>query len=242
MPPATAKRLARDIPPLRAPHAPPDEVIARDLLAGADRSSDAEARIDARARRLVGAIRARPGGLGGVEDFLHAYSLTTKEGLALMVLAEALLRVPDAETADRLIEDKLKAGDWAHHEARSTSLLVSASACTLGVTARVIHPGETPEGIVDTLVKRLGLPAVRAATRQAMRLLGSHFVLGQRIEERAIARQLRIANFSTLLTCWAKALVVARMPKDILSFMLMPLMRLVRPQAMRPCRSALAFP
>ena len=93
------------------------------------------------------------------------------------------MRVPDAETADRLIEDKLKAGDWAHQEARSTSLLVSASAWTLGVTARVIHPGETPEGIVETLVKRLGLPAVRTATRQAVRLLGSHFVLGQTIEE-----------------------------------------------------------
>ena len=104
-----------------------------------------------------------------------------------MVLAEALLRVPDAETADRLIEDKLKAGDWAHHESRSASLLVSASAWTLGLTARVIHPGETPEGIVEALVKRLGLPAVRAATRQAMRLLGSHFVLGQTIQE-ALAR------------------------------------------------------
>jgi len=183
MPPATASRLARDIPPLRAPYAPPDEGIARVLLASANRSPEAEARIDARARRLVAAIRARSGGLGGIEDFLHAYSLSTKEGLALMVLAEALLRVPDAATADRLIEDKLKAGDWAHHEARSTSLLVSASAWTLGVTARVIHPGETPEGIVDTLVKRLGLPAVRTATRQAMRLLGSHFVLGQTIEE-----------------------------------------------------------
>jgi len=183
MPPATASRLARDIPPLRAPYAPPDEGIARVLLASANRSPEVEARIDARARRLVAAIRARSGGLGGIEDFLHAYSLSTKEGLALMVLAEALLRVPDAATADRLIEDKLKAGDWAHHEARSTSLLVSASAWTLGVTARVIHPGETPEGIVDTLVKRLGLPAVRTATRQAMRLLGSHFVLGQTIEE-----------------------------------------------------------
>ena len=104
-----------------------------------------------------------------------------------MVLAEALLRVPDADTADRLIEDKLKAGDWAHHDARSAALLVSASAWTLGITARVIHPGETPEGIVEALVKRLGLPAVRAATRQAMRLLGSHFVLGQTIEE-ALAR------------------------------------------------------
>ncbi|HEX5516077.1 MAG TPA: bifunctional proline dehydrogenase/L-glutamate gamma-semialdehyde dehydrogenase PutA, partial [Pseudolabrys sp.] len=145
--------------------------------------SDAEARIDARTTRLVKAIRARTGGLGGVEDFLHAYALSTKEGLALMVLAEALLRVPDAETADRLIEDKLQAGDWAHHGARSAPLLVSASAWTLGLTVKVIHPGETPEGIVDALIKRLGLPAVRAATRQAMRLLGSHFVLGQTIEE-----------------------------------------------------------
>jgi len=152
-------------------------------LAAADRPGGAEARIDARARRLIEAIRARIGGLGGVEDFLHAYALSTKEGLALMMLAEALLRVPDTETADRLIEDKLKAGDWAHRDARSAALLVSASAWTLGLTARIIHPGETPEGIVASLLKRLGLPAVRAATRQAMRLLGSHFVLGQTIAE-----------------------------------------------------------
>ena len=180
---ATVKKVVRDIPPLRALYAPPDEAIAAELLASAARPADAEARIDARARRLVEAIRARSGGLGGVEDFLHAYALSTKEGLALMVLAEALLRVPDAETADRLIEDKLQAGDWTHHGSRSAPLLVSASAWTLGLTVRVIHPGETPEGIVDALIKRLGLPAVRAATRQAMRLLGSHFVLGQTIEE-----------------------------------------------------------
>jgi RHH-type transcriptional regulator, proline utilization regulon repressor / proline dehydrogenase / delta 1-pyrroline-5-carboxylate dehydrogenase len=183
MPLAKVERPVRDIPPLRAPYAPADEEIARDLLAAAGHPSDAEARIDARATRLVKAIRARTGGLGGVEDFLHAYALSTKEGLALMVLAEALLRVPDPETADRLIEDKLKAGDWMHHDSRSASLLVSASAWTLGLTARVIHPGETPEGIVDTLIRRIGLPAVRAATRQAMRLLGTHFVLGQTIEE-----------------------------------------------------------
>ncbi len=183
MPPAKSDQLARDITPLRAPYAPADETIAISLLASAGRSASAEARIDERTRHLVDAIRARTGGLGGVEDFLHAYALSTKEGLALMVLAEALLRVPDADTADRLIEDKLKAGDWAHHESRSAALLVSASAWTLGLTARVIHPGETPEGIVGALVKRLGLPAVRAATRQAMRLLGSHFVLGQTIDE-----------------------------------------------------------
>ena len=100
-----------------------------------------------------------------------------------MVLAEALLRVPDAATADRLIEDKLATGDWDTAELKSNAFLVSASAWTLGITARIIQPGETPETILDGLLKRLGLPAVRAATRQAMRLLGSHFVLGQTIEE-----------------------------------------------------------
>ena len=156
------------------------------MLAAAPLGDAAEGRIDARARRLVETIRARAGGFGGVEDFLHAYSLSTKEGLALMVLAEALLRVPDPVTADRLIEDKLASGDWSH-AGKSPSLLVSASAWTLGITTRVIHPGETPETILEGLVKRLGQPAVRAATRQAMRLLGSHFVLGQTIEE-ALAR------------------------------------------------------
>ncbi|HEY6992575.1 MAG TPA: bifunctional proline dehydrogenase/L-glutamate gamma-semialdehyde dehydrogenase PutA [Xanthobacteraceae bacterium] len=170
-----------------APYAPPDEVIAASLMAQASRPAEAERRIDGYACHLIEGIRARAGGLGGIEDFLHAYSLSTKEGLALMVLAEALLRVPDAATADRLIEDKLSAGDWSSHHLRSDALLVSASAWTLGVAARVIHPGETPDTILETLVKRLGLPAVRAATRQAMRLLASHFVLGQTIEE-ALAR------------------------------------------------------
>ena len=165
-----------------APFAPPDETLAPALLASASRDAAAEARIDARARRLVESIRSHSGGLGGIEDFLHAYSLSTKEGLALMVLAETLLRVPDAATADRLIEDKLATGDWSKADG-SGALLVSASAWTLGITARVIHPGETPDGIVDSIVKRLGLPTVRVATRQAMRLLGSHFVLGQTIEE-----------------------------------------------------------
>jgi RHH-type proline utilization regulon transcriptional repressor/proline dehydrogenase/delta 1-pyrroline-5-carboxylate dehydrogenase len=166
-----------------APYAPPDEQLATALLAAAARDPAAEGRIDARATRLVAAIRAESGGLGGIEDFLREYSLSTKEGLALMVLAEALLRVPDAATADRLIEDKLSSGDWTHHEVKSRALLVSASAWALGLSARIIQPGETPDNIIESLGKRLGLPALRAATRQAMRLLGSHFVLGQSIEE-----------------------------------------------------------
>src|SRR5689334_15498194 len=96
--------------PLAADYAPPDEKIAAELLAATPRSGRAEQRIDVITSELVMAIRARASGLGGVEDFLHEYSLSTKEGLALMVLAESLLRVPDSATADRLIEDKLGAG------------------------------------------------------------------------------------------------------------------------------------
>jgi RHH-type proline utilization regulon transcriptional repressor/proline dehydrogenase/delta 1-pyrroline-5-carboxylate dehydrogenase len=104
-----------------------------------------------------------------------------------MVLAEALLRVPDSATADRLIEDKLSAGDFSAHKVRSGALLVSASAWALGISARVIGGHETPESTLHELVSRIGRPTVRSATRQAMRLLGSHFVLGQTIEE-ALAR------------------------------------------------------
>jgi RHH-type proline utilization regulon transcriptional repressor/proline dehydrogenase/delta 1-pyrroline-5-carboxylate dehydrogenase len=180
------------LPVFHAPYAPPDEDLAALLLADAVREPDADSRVDARARKMVEAIRAKAGGggigtFGGIDDFLHAYSLSTKEGLALMVLAEALLRVPDAATADRLIEDKLAAGRWRDGELHSAALLVSASAWTLGIAARVIHPGESPDTILDNIVHRLGLPVMRAATRQAMRLLGSHFVLGQTIEE-ALAR------------------------------------------------------
>ena len=175
------------VPPFRAPYAPADEHIAAQFLRSAPLRPEAEARIDARAGALVAAIRARAGGVGGIEDFLHEFSLSTKEGLALMVLAESLLRVPDSATADRLIEDKLSAGDFAGHEVRSPALLVSASAWALGISARVISSHETPETILHGLVSRLGRPAVRTATRQAMRLMGSHFVLGQTIGE-ALAR------------------------------------------------------
>jgi RHH-type transcriptional regulator, proline utilization regulon repressor / proline dehydrogenase / delta 1-pyrroline-5-carboxylate dehydrogenase len=169
--------------PFNPPYAEDDKAIAAQLLAGSRLTPERETRIDRRATRLVEAIRARGGGLGGVEEMLREYALSTKEGLALMVLAEALLRVPDAATADRLIEDKLGQGNFADHEAKSEAFLVSASAWALGITARIIQPGETPEGILRQLTKRLGLPAVRTATRQAMRVMGNHFVLGQTIDE-----------------------------------------------------------
>src|SRR5215469_7874879 len=183
------------LPPFQAPYAPPDEELAAQFLSDAAEDPAAKQRIDARSRLLIGAIRAKIGGLGGVEDFLHAFSLSTKEGLALMVLAEALLRVPDAATADRLIEDKLAAGRWLDGDVKSTALLVSASAWTLGIAAQVIHPGETPETILDNVVRRIGLPAMRAATRQAMRLLASHFIIGRTIAE-ALSRAKAHSQFT----------------------------------------------
>ncbi len=174
-------------PPFSAPYAPDDDAIAADLLRQARLNAEQEVRIDRTATRLIEAIRTNDDPLGGVEDMLREFALSTKEGLALMVLAEALLRVPDARTADQFIEDKLGQGDFIRHETKSSAFLVNASAWALGMSARVIQPGETPQGTIGRLTKRLGAPAVRAATRQAMRLMGSHFVLGETIEA-ALAR------------------------------------------------------
>jgi RHH-type proline utilization regulon transcriptional repressor/proline dehydrogenase/delta 1-pyrroline-5-carboxylate dehydrogenase len=174
-------------PVFDAPYAADDRALAAGLLGAAPLGAGREARIDRTATRLIAAIRARDDRFGGVEDMLREYALSTQEGLALMVLAEALLRVPDAATADAFIEDRLGQGDFVHHETRSSAFLVSASAWALGMSARVIQPGATPDGTIGRLAKRLGVPAVRAATRQAMRLMGSHFVLGETIEA-ALAR------------------------------------------------------
>jgi RHH-type proline utilization regulon transcriptional repressor/proline dehydrogenase/delta 1-pyrroline-5-carboxylate dehydrogenase len=182
-----------------APYAPDDRVMAARLLDSAGLSAAQETRVDRTATRLIGAIRAEDNRLGGVEDMLREFALSTKEGLALMVLAEALLRVPDARTADQFIEDKLGHGDFVHHETKSSAFLVNASAWALGMSARVIQPGETPRGTIGRLTKRLGVPAVRAATRQAMRLMGSHFVLGETIEAalaRAAPRSERAPRYS----------------------------------------------
>ena len=185
--------------PFSATYAPYDLEIAGRLLAATKLSAGQEARIDRTATRLIEAIRGNDDPLGGVEDMLREFALSTKEGLALMVLAEALLRVPDARTADQFIEDKLGQGDFVHHETKSSAFLVNASAWALGMSARVIQPGESPQGTIGRLTKRLGAPAVRAATRQAMRLMGSHFVLGETIEaalSRAQSYQVRASRYS----------------------------------------------
>ena len=194
-------------------------------------SAAQEQRIDRTATRLIDAIRANDDRLGGVEDMLREFALSTKEGLALMVLAEALLRVPDARTADQFIEDKLGQGDFVHHETKSSAFLVNASAWALGMSARVIQPGETPQGTIGRLAKRLGVPAVRAATRQAMRLMGSHFVLGETIEAALARAQPRPrARRAIPSTCSAKA----RAPPPTPSAISIPTPARSRPSAAPP--------
>ncbi len=165
------------------PYAEAEETLVPRLMAGAalaDTVHDKAARV---ASTLIDGIRKKTRGGANLDAFLREYGLSTKEGLALMVMAEALLRVPDALTQDQLIEDKISAGDWVHQEKRSDSMFVAAAAWGLGLTTRVIRPGETPQNTLQNLVKRLGMPTVRMGVRQAMGYLGHQFVLGQTIEE-----------------------------------------------------------
>ena len=138
----------------------------------------------ARAVDLVKRIRsARNPGL--MEVFLSEYGLSTKEGIALMCLAEALLRVPDRATIDELIEDKIAPSEWGTHLGRSSSSLVNASTWALMLTGKVLKEDETP-GLAATLhgaIKRVGEPVIRTAVARAMKELGAQFVLGQDIDE-----------------------------------------------------------
>ena len=133
------------------------------------------------------AARAGRSEPGGVDSFLHEYGLSSREGVLLLCLAEALLRIPDADTADRLIAGTIGSGDWARHLGHSSSLLVNASTYGLMLTGRVIDwgtgDGGNLAGMVQRLIARSGEPVIRNALRQAMRILGGQFVLGQTIEQ-----------------------------------------------------------
>ena len=161
-----------------------DEALAVDALATAAKLTEADrARISTRAAHLVTQIRnsADP---GLMEVFLAEYGLSTDEGIALMCLAEALLRVPDAETMDELIEDKIAPSDWGKHLGHSASSLVNASTWALMLTGRVLDdekPGITRH--LRSAVKRLGEPVIRTAVARAMREMGRQFVLGEDISK-----------------------------------------------------------
>ncbi|MET0271508.1 MAG: bifunctional proline dehydrogenase/L-glutamate gamma-semialdehyde dehydrogenase PutA [Phenylobacterium sp.] len=156
--------------------------LAARPLAGDDREAVRE-----EAEALVRAARRGARRQGVVESFLAEFSLSTREGLALMCLAEALLRTPDEETRDRLIAEKIASADWASHAGASDSLLVNASTWSLMLTGKLIDPDEEAgadlPGFIRRLAGRLGEPVIRRAVGAAVRIMGEQFVLGATIDK-----------------------------------------------------------
>ncbi len=163
-----------------------DRLIERAMFSEDERRRAAEI-----ARRLVYSARANQGKHAGVDAFMREYGLSSEEGVILMCLAEALLRIPDSETADELIADKIAGGDWERHLGHSDNLFVNASTWALLLTGRIVKlreaRGANPLNALKRLVARSGEPVIRQAVRQAVKVLGDQFVLGRTIKE-ALAR------------------------------------------------------
>ena len=156
------------------------------LLPAAQSPPAERERILARAGSLVEALRAQARRGGGIEHFLQEYQLSTPEGVTMLCLAEAFLRIPDPITADALIRDKLGAGDWAAHVGQSPSTLVNASSRMLAFTRRLLEEDRSENrwgGLLHSLALRGGEPLVRGAVGTAMRVMGDQFVTGRSIEE-----------------------------------------------------------
>src|SRR6188508_279635 len=180
-----------------------EQPLVRELADHARLPDAARRNVDARALALVQAVRSARGSGGALDAFLREYSLASREGIILMCLAEALLRIPDGETADRLIADKIPSGAWDEHLGDSESLLVNASTWGLMLTGRVVALDRNEVGEARSwyarLVGKLGEPVARAALKQAMRILGHQFVMGRDIESalsRAAGKEERDYRYS----------------------------------------------
>ena len=181
MPPQTLRQAISDA------YLADENTIASQRIAQARPTSAEEEATSRLARQLVTRIREEGTRRGGVDAFMQEYSLSAPEGVALMCLAEALLRVPDNDTADKLIKDKIGSADWKSHRAKSDSTFVNASTWALMLTGRIVKLDEAAkwdfEGIFRKLVARSGEPVIRQAVTYAMRVLGKQFVLGRTIQE-----------------------------------------------------------
>jgi len=165
----------------------PEEAAVRRLCDQARLAPEQQAQVQAHALQLVMGVRGARSGGGGIDALMRQYHLASAEGVILMCLAEALLRIPDAYTADRLIADKLSEGDWESYLGDSESLLVNASTWGLMLTGRLVEVDRTELGSMrgwfGRLAARISEPVARAALRQAMRVLGHQFVMGRNIGE-----------------------------------------------------------
>ncbi len=171
-----------------------EQALVRELAAAADPGDATRNKIQETAAQLVRAVRKNTSKDGGIEAFLQQYDLSSDEGVLLMCIAEALLRIPDADTADRLIADKITSAKWKDHLGVSDSIFVNASTWGLMLTGQILsldeiatsNPGQT----LGRLVSRVGEPLVRTAMRQAMKIMGHQFVMGRTIGE-ALKRSLK---------------------------------------------------
>jgi RHH-type transcriptional regulator, proline utilization regulon repressor / proline dehydrogenase / delta 1-pyrroline-5-carboxylate dehydrogenase len=164
-----------------------EEAVVRDLIGRIELTEAQREHVRRRARALVEHIRAHRRVQGGIDIFMSEYDLSTEEGITLMCLAEALLRVPDAATQDALIRDKIGGRDWARHLGRSDSLFVNASTWALMLTGRVVEldggARRDIDGVLGRLVARSGEPVIRQALTHAMHIIGRQFVMGETIED-----------------------------------------------------------
>jgi RHH-type proline utilization regulon transcriptional repressor/proline dehydrogenase/delta 1-pyrroline-5-carboxylate dehydrogenase len=178
---------------LRALYRADETEVVEQLLREAELPPEMQDRIAARARRLVDSVRANRVGGGGIDAFMHAYELSSREGVVLMCLAE---------TANQLIRDKLREADFGQHLGESDSMFVNASTWALMLTGRVLkldQGGTDLPGILKRLVTRSGEPVIRQAVTQAMKILGRQFVMGRTIDEaleRAEATEARGYRYS----------------------------------------------
>jgi RHH-type transcriptional regulator, proline utilization regulon repressor / proline dehydrogenase / delta 1-pyrroline-5-carboxylate dehydrogenase len=201
LPEAIAPELPPSPAPLRAAitaaWAPDEAAHLSDLLAQARLPDEDRAAVQAAAADLVRRVRVRATDQGAIEAFMRQYDLGSEEGVLLMCVAEALLRIPDQDTADKLIRDKLGDADWQRHMGQSDSVLVNASTWGLMLTGHLVDLGEDTRrdvrGAFRRMVGRVGEPVIRLAVRQAMRIMGHQFVMGRTIDE-ALARSRKGAN------------------------------------------------
>lgn len=163
-----------------------DEITAvQNLLKQVTNNPALQSASQALARQLVTSVRAKRSRASGVDALMHEFSLSSEEGIALMCLAEALLRIPDHQTADRLIADKISKGDWQRHLGTSPSLFVNAASWGLLITGKLLHSA-SEDGLgaaLTRLISKGGEPLIRKGVDLAMRMLGSQFVAGQTIDE-----------------------------------------------------------
>jgi len=174
-----------------------EQALVRELASAADPGSAGARKIQETAAQLVRSVRRNSRANGGIEAFLLQYDLSSEEGVLLMCIAEALLRIPDAATADKLIADKITSARWKDHLGASDSLFVNASTWGLMLTGQLLDLGSgtkpDPVRVIQKLATRAGEPVVRTAMRQAMRIMGHQFVMGRTIDE-ALKRSVKKRN------------------------------------------------